>query len=928
MEVSIGSNVPASSPRLQNPASDLSASAVPDHTSADNLSMVSLYTQENVSFDTNQQTVSFDTNQGETEGPSGNSVSTAGAGLSLAPTPSSPAPEPLPARPPMSYWRPVQRPTLPLTPSTGQPHDEPEIPPTIMPGVPRPPPKEPAEVPATIAAVQEQANVPSLASTSSHRAQTRRRERAVRAQRIPPRGHRDARLIAASTARTNARRAGERDARFAMTDCKLFALGKCTYDPCRFLHDESKRPVCRHFTQWQQCMFGDDCRYAHIVVEPEEEPEAAQTLEEFFLEYSDMPAVAADDHTLEEGFNYSQIPGSTEDDVQDVITILFHEESQGTSPASEEAVQALERVKVTADSVHDSEPKCPICMSYYVLDDGLIKMPCQHVFHDDCLTQWLNLNNTCPICRLELPTNDLEQDGQPREQAQTQPSTHAPPPPPLVPLDRTRPVQPAAPAPPSAHLPPPPLPPAQHAPRARADVRQPVPIAQPVGPAPAPAPAQAPGPGGPAPANLEVPDLPDHVVVTADYWGTQGWLQSAQTLLLFCAVPVLAVCTYYGLPWIRHTAARGFLAAAGHVGSTSLVRRVVQPVKAAYKIGSQAVPPLKKALFIGSHNAAAMCETAVGWARTHVDNTGPVYEREGGLFGFAVPPLQRARDRVRANLALALKRDWRGNLKGFIKTIPSRCFRALFGQQKCSKAQEAWEARDQVVPPVAIVERPAEPVLRWWPQRLAVCYCVVTLAVCVANFVARNAGPPPPRQRLLICGIPDEVILPAIEPDTVPPNPRDDRSLVDTSRPLALGDIALMRPVMVVQLDDMRGLSYTRQVSTLEAFIEHPIATLRAWWRRLLPSQWPGRMLYSPTIDREAHNRQTEFGGGDIMRILARNDRVSLAHLAVVVQGRSLSEDMLWLLHWRKWSLTDFRSGEVSLAPRFRLTESPFRRGH
>ena len=47
---------------------------------------------------------------------------------------------------------------------------------------------------------------------------------------------------------------------------------------------------------------------------------------------------------------------------------------------------------------------CPICLceinphSY----DYMIT-PCNHVFHVDCLTRWMNVNMTCPMCRSNLP---------------------------------------------------------------------------------------------------------------------------------------------------------------------------------------------------------------------------------------------------------------------------------------------------------------------------------------------------------------------------------------------------------------------------------------------------------------------------------------------------------------------------------------------
>lgn len=79
---------------------------------------------------------------------------------------------------------------------------------------------------------------------------------------------------------------------------------------------------------------------------------------------------------------------------------IFPNESH-KPPASKQAVQSLKRAPID-----EPEKKCPICLKEFGHEEIVTEMPCCHIFHDDCILPWLQVVNTCPVCRHELPTDD------------------------------------------------------------------------------------------------------------------------------------------------------------------------------------------------------------------------------------------------------------------------------------------------------------------------------------------------------------------------------------------------------------------------------------------------------------------------------------------------------------------------------------------
>uniref|UniRef100_M4BZT7 RING-type E3 ubiquitin transferase n=1 Tax=Hyaloperonospora arabidopsidis (strain Emoy2) TaxID=559515 RepID=M4BZT7_HYAAE len=58
---------------------------------------------------------------------------------------------------------------------------------------------------------------------------------------------------------------------------------------------------------------------------------------------------------------------------------------------------------VSADIVVRKDAlECVICQVELSIGMKVTRMPCQHMFHTACLHEWLQVGNSCPICRVEI----------------------------------------------------------------------------------------------------------------------------------------------------------------------------------------------------------------------------------------------------------------------------------------------------------------------------------------------------------------------------------------------------------------------------------------------------------------------------------------------------------------------------------------------
>lgn len=75
----------------------------------------------------------------------------------------------------------------------------------------------------------------------------------------------------------------------------------------------------------------------------------------------------------------------------------------GAPPASQSALDKLQTKEVDDEMLSSiDKPKCVICVDEMAKGEKASILPCNHLFHGDCVTLWLKQHNTCPVCRRSI----------------------------------------------------------------------------------------------------------------------------------------------------------------------------------------------------------------------------------------------------------------------------------------------------------------------------------------------------------------------------------------------------------------------------------------------------------------------------------------------------------------------------------------------
>ena len=98
----------------------------------------------------------------------------------------------------------------------------------------------------------------------------------------------------------------------------------------------------------------------------------------------------------------------TYNNITPIVNLSMFDELWGLEPDNQEQKIRYQLTDVEYNNIFkelyptETEHQCSICFENYETDKKIQILQCKHHFCAECIQPWLNLHNTCPLCRIQL----------------------------------------------------------------------------------------------------------------------------------------------------------------------------------------------------------------------------------------------------------------------------------------------------------------------------------------------------------------------------------------------------------------------------------------------------------------------------------------------------------------------------------------------
>ena len=86
------------------------------------------------------------------------------------------------------------------------------------------------------------------------------------------------------------------------------------------------------------------------------------------------------------------------------MSILYFSNSANKTNPAQKFIKLL-KAKSTTLLKRVEKEVCSICLDELDVDKKVCLLRCTHMFHENCIVEWLGGENTCPLCRCKVYEN-------------------------------------------------------------------------------------------------------------------------------------------------------------------------------------------------------------------------------------------------------------------------------------------------------------------------------------------------------------------------------------------------------------------------------------------------------------------------------------------------------------------------------------------